>query len=306
MALSRKNAKRGGDIMMHKTLPFQAIRVLTALTFATIIYLVLGPDIITYPLFFFFNVLLTIQVTQRQTVGMGRKRVGGTLLGSALGLLFYYLLPHHPLVVILYVGVAVITSYFFFQMYVGIVGVIGIMLILDAAKGLPLDYVLGRLFGAVLGVVVALIVVALVKRKKAESYQRFEAEAKQLFENYEKIIVQLFETSMTRQALEQALIPQITKLRDLRYKLLDEDNDLTSLENEKMLDIIDKFADMYMHARVINRTGGKLTDISRELLKENFHIEKIEHKERMYENEVLLNIHTQKLCLIVPELEKVL
>ena len=112
----------------------------------------------------------------------------------------------------------------------------------------------------------------------------------------------MYTTEVKSQELEALVVPEITKLRNCRYTLLDQDNDVTTEEGEQMSRIISLYADIYMHMRLINRTGGKLSRNSTELLEGQLGRPITHEKQRRYENDVLLNIHSQKLAIALEQL----
>ena len=233
-------------------------QLLLGMTIAVLVYL-LFPQVFPYPTFLFFNVLLSLQFTRLATLNASINRVVGSIVGSFFGLLIVFSFDKSLLLytIPVAIAIAVYSSYMLLGRFVPIIAIIMLMLLEGGTVTNPVLYVLHRVFAALVGVLISLVVAYVYQSKVNKHRQVFYLRAKRLLEMmvlYMSESLQEDKTIHTR--YYQSFIIEIQKLRIIRQKVTEHQN-MFERENE-LAEIISLFADYYMHLQLLAKIGGNI------------------------------------------------
>ena len=270
-------------------------QLLLGMTIAVLVYL-LFPQVFPYPTFLFFNVLLSLQFTRLATLNASINRVVGSIVGSFFGLLIVFSFDKSLLLytIPVAIAIAVYSSYMLLGRFVPIIAIIMLMLLEGGTVTNPVLYTLHRVFAALVGVLISLVVAYLYQSKVNKHRQVFYLRAKRLLEMmvvYMQESLQEGETTHTR--YYQSFIVEIQKLRIVRQKVIEHQN---MFENEtELAEIITLFADYYMHLQLLAKIGGKIQPEVRDNLAFYFSIDVKNGIDSQIINDDVLNFHLQEI-----------
>ena len=275
-------------------------QLLLGMTIAVLVYL-LFPQVFPYPTFLFFNVLLSLQFTRLATLNASINRVVGSIVGSFFGLLIVFSFDKSLLLytIPVAIAIAVYSSYMLLGRFVPIIAIIMLMLLEGGTVTNPVLYVLHRVFAALVGVLISLVVAYVYQSKVNKHRQVFYLRAKRLLEMmvlYMSESLQEDKTIHTR--YYQSFIIEIQKLRIIRQKVTEHQN-MFERENE-LAEIISLFADYYMHLQLLAKIGGNIQPEVRKNLSFYFSTDIKTVIVSQIINDDVLNFHLKKILLLQP------
>lgn len=155
-------------------------KVLISLVICLILYPFFGKYII-YPTYVFNAIYITAQLTKGATYKSSLSRIFGTIAGGLTGVILYFVMPNHFVVIPLAATLAVLWGYLFLGKFTPVVAVVAVMILTGKAAGEPVVYLNNRLFDTMIGLSIGFLVYFLYPRKKKQVSQVFDTSVKEFF-----------------------------------------------------------------------------------------------------------------------------